>query len=167
MSFADAGVAEMKVPGATETIFNGIALDGSNRIIAAGYWYVDQPHPIMARYLLDGSLDPGFASGGVLQQDSWNGYFTDVAIQPDGKILALANLSGVITPWRFTEDGWPDATFGVGGSATHTLPTSGVLLLVRRPDDGFGTDAFIVGGILRLGTGKATTFQWTLWRYFY
>ena len=53
---------------------------------------------LLARLLADGTLDPSFGNGGVTTHSFGNpgnlGYFDDVALQADGKIVALGTALG-------------------------------------------------------------------------
>ena len=181
-TFNESGVAEMAVPGANSTGFSDIAVDASNRILAAGHFSVYSgnavaTHMLMARYLGDGTLDPSFGIDGTLRQD-WVDCraFRDVAIQPNGSILAMGPGLGGTTcagpsgpdfvVWRFLEDGSPDPEFGSGGVVENYSANGiwGGMVLVRKPD---GTAAFIVGGSAPVTNRNKTTFVWALWRYFY
>jgi uncharacterized delta-60 repeat protein len=77
--------------------------------------------PTLIRYLPDGTLDGGFASGGMVM-----GFLVgsatsaeDVLRQPDGKlVVAGRGFDGTYNGFaimRFRDDGTPDATFGAGG----------------------------------------------------
>ena len=76
----------------------------------------------LARYQPDGSLDPTFGSGGKSSQLS--GRLSDMAIQPDNKIVAvgtntvIAILRGVAVIGRFNSNGSLDPMFGSGGFVT-------------------------------------------------
>jgi uncharacterized delta-60 repeat protein len=172
-TFAEAGVAQMAIPGATETIFLSIAVDPSNRIVAAGYYFFDlspQWSPtrmLMARYLENGSLDTSFGTLGTLRQDWLDSHFLDVAIQPNGRILATAFAYPTGDRiWRFRADGSLDTDFGLGGVATYNppVPPDGGIVLVRKPD---GTNAFVVANYTTVTNRNKTTHLWALWRYFY
>ena len=78
----------------------------------------------------DGTLDAGFGAGGrstvVFPGFTKNELFGELAVQPDGKIVAatsglLDNLLGSYDPVnavvRLTPDGSPDGDFGLGGVA--------------------------------------------------
>jgi uncharacterized delta-60 repeat protein len=69
-----------------------------------------------------GVLDSAFGTGGKLThaQLNLNAYpeGTDVAIQPDQKILIATRGTGMATVVRLNPDGTPDASFGNGGAAS-------------------------------------------------
>ncbi|MFD9306259.1 calcium-binding protein [Streptomyces sp. NPDC060048] len=77
----------------------------------------------VARYNTDGSLDAGFGDGGLVRVDEFGGSAdgADVAVQPDGKIIAAGKGGG-------------------GGFALVRLDTEGDL------DPGLGGDGAVVAG---------------------
>jgi uncharacterized delta-60 repeat protein len=108
----------------------GVALQSDGKIVAAGV--ADAPDGMLrvARYDTSGVLDPTFGAGGVVTGPSGPSLtgssdrdFTDVAIQPDGKILVASNDgSDPVTPnfrvVRYLTSGDLDPTFGNGGIVT-------------------------------------------------
>jgi uncharacterized delta-60 repeat protein len=83
-----------------------------------------------ARYLPDGTLDPAFGTGGVVQifhDDVFSSSAHDVAVQPDGKLVlagaAFAAVSGSsvydIAVARLNPDGTRDTAFGGGDGVTY------------------------------------------------
>ena len=81
----------------------------------------------VVRYDAAGALDPTFGAGGVAATD-----FPDtkeglrlqlfgLALQPDGKIVAVGGGGFLIALARFTADGTLDATFGTAGRVTTDL----------------------------------------------
>ncbi|MFZ1688132.1 MAG: delta-60 repeat domain-containing protein [Flavobacteriales bacterium] len=97
-----------------------VALQTDGRIVVAGSINVGAQawDFLVARYNADGTLDPGFGTGGfttynVTQQDRARG----VAIQADGKIVVVGtSTSGQADKviMRFTPDGILDPTFSGG-----------------------------------------------------
>jgi len=75
----------------------------------------------------DGDLDPSFGEGGRLTTDFPVGSFaTAVAIQADGKIVAVgaaagASIDGEFAIARYEPDGDLDETFGDGGTAVTPI----------------------------------------------
>ncbi len=121
-------------------VFNDLAIDSSNRIVAAGYasHYASQPSSSMlalARYDVFGNLDPTFGIGGRVLAPSGRlyGIGQATAIQADGRIV-VAGYSNDFDPavpensdhsadvWRFNDDGTPDTTFGNGGWTSDPIP---------------------------------------------
>jgi uncharacterized delta-60 repeat protein len=82
------------------------------------------------RYLSDGTLDPAFGTGGVVQifhDDVFSSAAHDVAVQPDGKLVlvgaafAAVSSSSVydIAVARLNPDGTRDTSFGGGDGVTY------------------------------------------------
>ena len=93
----------------------------------------------LARYLEDGSLDPGFGGGdGKVTTDVTAGTdrILDVRVEPDGTILA-AGIAGDQFAWaRWTSDGALDDSFGNGGVVLTTAGFLGTATTVRLQPDG-------------------------------
>ena len=118
--------------GKVTTLFGGgdsvfaIATEPGGKIIAVGS--ASNRDFAIARYDNDGSLDPGFGSGGKVTTDFFGN--TDVALavalQPDGKIIAAGRTRVAGTNFelfdfavaRYNADGSLDSTFGSGGKVT-------------------------------------------------
>lgn len=82
------------------------------------------------RRMLDaGDLDPSFGVGGIVTTNffgSESNYADDIAVQTDGKIIAVGALTQPSSPWdfgviRYNPDGSLDTTFGNGGRVTTTF----------------------------------------------
>jgi len=111
----------------------------------------------VVRYNPNGSLDRSFGSGGIVTTTFPAGsYAFDVALQPDGKIIAVGTVFTGFDPGeqsntdfalaRYNADGSPDATFGNGGQVSTDF-------------DGFEDDAFSVliqpdGKIVAVGSAN-------------
>jgi uncharacterized delta-60 repeat protein len=95
---------------------NSVALQPDGRIVAAGSF-------VLARYNLDGSLDTKFGNGGsgfVL----FGATASDVALQPDGKIVIVTFSSAEFSRFvvaRYTPEGSLDGSFGTGGIVITNL----------------------------------------------
>ena len=83
----------------------------------------------VVRYNPNGSLDRSFGSGGIVTTTFPEGsYAFDVALQPDGKIIAAGTVFVNFIPGessntdfalaRYNQDGTPDASFGNGGQVS-------------------------------------------------
>ena len=124
----------------------------------------------LVRYNPNGSLDSSFGNGGIVTTTFPEGsYASDVALQPDGKIIAagtvfvdfiLGDLPIRILPWRdTTRMEVSDTTFGNGGT-------------LRPISVGFEDDAFSVliqpdGKIVAVGSANnpATYYDFAAVRY--
>jgi uncharacterized delta-60 repeat protein len=77
----------------------------------------------VGRYLLDGTLDPSFGSGGSVLSSTFAP--RAVAVQPDGKVVAAGGgRSGADTTFQFVRylvNGSPDPSFGGGTGVVNVL----------------------------------------------
>jgi|GEM_PF-5966675 len=101
---------------------------GEERIVVVGETYPTKRTPkswIIVRYLPNGSLDPSFGSGGIVQMTPKSGFYTagGVVVQPDNKLVVAgygyytSKLDLPIVA-RYNENGSPDSTFGSGGKVS-------------------------------------------------
>jgi uncharacterized delta-60 repeat protein len=74
----------------------------------------------LLRYHPDGSPDADFGTGGVTRVPAGlSGYLSDIALAPDGKLLAVGKpAASPFTVMRFTASGQPDPTFSGDGTLT-------------------------------------------------
>jgi uncharacterized delta-60 repeat protein len=106
--------------GASEA--KGIVLQADGRIIVAGsVWFTNTSVFGLARYRTDGSLDPTFGNGGLVTTDWENNSASKealaVAVQPDGRIVAVGHSGIDFALARYRIDGTLDPSFGTGGKA--------------------------------------------------
>jgi uncharacterized delta-60 repeat protein len=158
-SFGDGGVVRTRLV-ANGRIANAraVARQPDGRLVVAA-WYVDEesliPDPrtmkvgwVVARHRADGTLDPSFGEGGIVRDASpsaLNVTSSDVAIQPDGKILVAGSWGtppreGDLAPGdtfaaviRYRRDGSRDTGFGDGGIAGLADVRSGRAVAIQ-PD---------------------------------
>jgi uncharacterized delta-60 repeat protein len=102
---------------------NAVAIQADGKIVAAGAAAISGTDLAVARYKADGSLDPSFDSDGMLTTDYGFGssFAQDVAIQPDGKIVAAG--FGAATGFdffltRYNSNGSLDTSFDGDGKVT-------------------------------------------------
>lgn len=74
---------------------------------------LDLSKALLVRYLPDGSLDPIFGAGGSVTPEVSESVFRDVAVTPDGRILAVGDAV-----YAFRPDGSLDRAFGERGRAS-------------------------------------------------
>jgi uncharacterized delta-60 repeat protein len=104
---------------------NDVAIQSDGKIVVAGRSGRYNHKFALVRYTLRGALDSTFAEDGTLTTD-----FTDtgdaanaVAIQPDGKIVAVGQAGGAAFALaRYNIDGSMDPTFGGDGTVTTDFP---------------------------------------------
>ena len=102
------------------------AIQADGKIVVAGTRAVNYETALLARYNTDGSLDQNFGIGGFVNDSAHGGhrtYFTAVAVQADGKIVAagyfyeFAGCPGYrTTVFRYNADGSRDTTFDSDGT---------------------------------------------------
>jgi uncharacterized delta-60 repeat protein len=63
----------------------------------------------------DANLDPTFGTGGFVLTENFREAVADLAVLGDGRIVAAGAGDPRATVWRYTPDGAPDPTFGIGG----------------------------------------------------
>jgi uncharacterized delta-60 repeat protein len=105
----------------------------------------------VARYLPDGRLDRDFGGDGRVTTDvSRSGeQFTDLAVQPDGRIVAAGWAEGSLVPVfsavRYSTNGRLDPSFGGDGIArVDVAPGADRARAIARQDDG---KLVLVGGV--------------------
>jgi len=96
-----------------------LVIQPDGKIVAGGNANFDFA---LVRYNGDGSLDPGFGSGGTIITDL-GGWDTASAVifQPDGKIVVAGTSDGNSALVRYTGDGRLDDRFGAGGKVIIDL----------------------------------------------
>ena len=107
---------------------NGVAVQPDGKVVVVGvsYPYGGTTNSLLVlRYNVDGTLDDTFGTNGYStyrDNNPWDSGF-GVAIQPDGKIVAVGVGSGVSAGspiiLRYKTDGTLDNTFGTDGYATY------------------------------------------------
>ena len=141
-SFGTDGVVKTVIPGAPITCgdaswsagANALAILPGGDIVAAGSAGGEvgcatldgYSSFALVRYTSDGSLDPTFGNGGIVQT-SFDGDddLSGIAVQPDGKIVATGSAGFVhgegtsaMALARYEPDGSLDPDFGIDGKAT-------------------------------------------------
>lgn len=140
------------------------------KLVAAGIGFtpmLDGEAFALARYAADGSLDPGFGSGGTVQTTFGvnQAGARALVLQPDGKLVAAGAFSGGafgVVLARYASDGTLDSTFGSGGivqTAFAVNPTS-IAALILQPDG-----KLVAAGSRRAATSGPTPFDFLLVRY--
>jgi uncharacterized delta-60 repeat protein len=125
------------------------------KLVVAGYIDTDLA---VARYLLDGTLDPAFGGGtGVVTTTVGVTYSTAYAVLQqagDGKLVVAGQSNTsltdtVVTLVRYGTDGTPDGTFGTAGVVTTPIGTSDdVAYAIAQQSDG----KLVVAGSSNNGT---------------
>ncbi|OWY20891.1 T9SS C-terminal target domain-containing protein [Sphingobacteriales bacterium UPWRP_1] len=121
---------------ADESNLSAVALQPDGKIVAAGYSFdlnTFQSYYTLMRLTANGSLDNSFGTNGIATVS--DGSFTGVAIQPDGKIVAVGtrNSSETLDVIRFNTNGTRDNTFGIQGIAYPIFGAQGTAIALQ-PD---------------------------------
>ena len=99
----------------------GVALEPDGKIVAVGY-VIDEINEFadfaLARYNPDGSLDTSFSGNGKQTTQHGFGSATGVAIQANGKIVAVGGGNGDFALARFNANGSLDTSFSGDGLET-------------------------------------------------
>ena len=141
--------ATTEFPGVNGSNAAGVAVQPDGRLVVAGstHTYVGDWNTelriALARYNPDLSLDPSFSQGGrqmtVVDADR-TAYATDVASQPDGKIVVAGSVGSYprvdFLLARYRADGSLDPSFGTGGIARTDLGNSERFEAVAVQPDG-------------------------------
>lgn len=134
------------------------ALQADGKIVVVGRAARDggsNPDVGIVRYTVAGVPDTTFGTGGVVRKDlsgDWD-EATDVAIQPDGKIVvaveALVGSSFAFEVARFGTDGLPDTSFGTAGIATTAFSVKNDYAVAGAP---VRRKIVVAGGVSNLET---------------
>jgi len=146
-------------------IGSGIAVQSDGKIVVVGTSdnLSGTSEFAVARFTVNGSLDPSFGVGGMVTTffSAGNDIGSGIAVQSDGKIVVVGtsdNLSGTseFAVARFTVDGSLDPSFGVGGMVTLSftagddvgsgiaVQSDGKIVVVGTSDNLSGTSEFAV-----------------------
>lgn len=152
MAFGETGSVATDILATGNEYATAVAVQGNGKIVAAG-------NGGLARYNSDGTLDAGFNAAssqpGVFPEAQDGDTYYDVALQADGKIVAVGERFAdhwdfFLTRWN--ADGTLDSTFGTNGHVTlpaKSSTTADVLRSVAIQDDGkivvVGGDSFQTG----------------------
>ncbi|MFZ1755205.1 MAG: Ig-like domain-containing protein, partial [Caldilineaceae bacterium] len=128
-SFGQGGVMISVLTGSHDAA-NALAIQDDGKIIAGGYATLSGSGQDFAlvRYHSNGIPDPSFGFNGngvvVTAFTASTDYINDIAIQDDGKIVAVGVATINSSDWamaRYNSNGSPDNTFGSGGQQTHVF----------------------------------------------
>lgn len=138
-TFGDDGVVQTSFTGGDW--LGGIVVWPDGTIVAAGAGYgrghgQELDTMVLARYEPDGSLDPGFGSGGKVMTRPRLGYDGGPPTLQNGKIVVAGSSSAYWFPvlGRFRASGGIDPTFGNGGFASITRLTGRPTAVLSQPD---------------------------------
>lgn len=149
-----------------------VALQTDGKILVAGYTLISaNSNFVVARYLRDGRLDPGFGAGGTVMTDfGGEDEAAAIAIQPDAKIIVVGSTTTATTRValaRYQRDGGLDQSFGTGGKVVMHLAGRGPEALSAALDVAIESNGrIVVAGTSRRTIGRSTgTLDFAVARY--
>jgi uncharacterized delta-60 repeat protein/uncharacterized repeat protein (TIGR01451 family) len=153
---------------------SAVAIQSDGKIVAVGGTDGDFA---ISRYEGDGSLDSTFGVSGTVTTDFGGfDYGQAVAIQSDGKIVAVGGADGDFAIARYEDDGSLDSTFGINGIKTTysggpdggnavAIQSDGRIVVagdaggdfgvVRYNDEGDLDSTFGIGGVVKTDFGAS------------
>jgi len=166
-SFGTGGKVVTDFAGQLDEAF-AVAVQDNGRIVAAGRADESDVSALgdfaLARYLPDGSLDPGFGVDGKVKMDFTGAGGDDrvnaVAVQTDGRLVAAGHALDDWALARFMQDGTLDPSFGTGGKVTTGFAGGGTAAgLVAQSDA-----KLVAAGTADAGTGSGPDFALVRYR---
>ena len=171
-SFGSRGKVRTDFPGLA-AVPSAVVIQPDGKIVVAGGAFPQFTFAgnfEVVRYNPNGSLDRSFGNGGIVTTTFPEGsYAFDVALQPDGKIVAAGTVFVDFIPGepsntdfalaRYNPDGTPDAAFGSGGQVSTDF--------VGMEDDAFSVLIQSDGKIVAVGSANspATYYDFAAVRY--
>ena len=149
-----------------------MTLQPDGKVVLAGSYDVERVGNgafALVRYNADGTADTSFGNNGVVLSDFSSGddEAYDVAVQPDGKIVAagqayIANGNNAFALARYNPDGSPDASFGNAGRVITDFFASldEVNAVLIQPDG-----KIIAAGFVTNGANNGATYEFAVARY--
>jgi uncharacterized delta-60 repeat protein len=159
------GTGKVTTPSGTSARADGVAIQADGSIVVAGSDLVGgNSEVLVARYLPSGTLDPGFASGGIFKSPAAGVDAAAVTVQPDGAVVVAGrppSPSSGFEVLRLTPGGALDPTFDGDGIATvyndagncGDNASSGPGRVIIQPDA-----SIIAGGVCGGRNGTLQTF---------
>jgi uncharacterized delta-60 repeat protein len=156
-TFSGDGLATVDIPGGID-IVGGVELDEARgRIIVAGAVRANGTDRVaLAALDLNGNRIPSFSGDGIETElfGTRGGGASELAVQPDGKILVLIERDRASSVARFTANGARDTTFGGGdgevtvefASAMGLAPGGKIVLAGLDPDGRYVAARLTAGG---------------------
>jgi len=154
-NFSGDGQVKTPISGA-DSYATSIVVQPDGKIVVAGTALVSGNDSLLVvRYNSDGSLDTGFSSDGIVMASlgkNISNPYSRVALQSDGKIVAIEGNGNDFLVWRYTCDGALDSDFdsdgkvatdisGLDNCADVTLQGDGKIVVAGSSYD--GTNYFV------------------------
>lgn len=168
LSFDSDGIAITAMSGTSNDRAFSITIQSDGKLLVAGYTTdlaTGQRDFAVARYTINGSLDPSFDADGiaVLSVETGNDEARAVVVQTDGKIVlagyAFDFSTRRFTVVRFTPDGSLDPSFDSDGIVTTSIG------LGSMDDAAYSALIQPDGKIILAGYSHGATYDYALVRY--
>lgn len=136
-SFYPDGTRDGTFSGVSNTIVQAVVTQSDGKILVGGSFtnLLGQPRTNLARLNCDGSLDTAFTASVISDQPPWGISISDLAVQPDGKIVVAGTFTNVAghactNIGRLYPDGSVDATL----NPRPPMPNNDVHTMAVQPD---------------------------------
>ena len=104
------------------SLSQALVRQADGNLVVAGFRFGDDRDFALARLHADGTLDNDFGESGVATTDfGGSDEAVDLALQPDGKVLAAGNTDEDFALARYAPDGSLDPGFGIAGRVTTNI----------------------------------------------
>jgi len=145
--FGTNGIATLDV-GDGEAAVRSVERQPDGKLVVAGTSdAAGNGSGVVTRFLPDGTPDPAFSTDGIARLGVTGAIVEDVALQPDGKIVAVGSVAGDSVFARFRPGGARDPGFGTDGVARRSFTTGDD----RLTGVGVASNGGIVAGGLEQG----------------
>jgi uncharacterized delta-60 repeat protein len=141
-SFGGNGIVRTNFPGTPEDVAYDLAIQPDGKIVAVGAAGLEQMGFQLVRYRRDGSLDPGFGTGGRVVSRYHGAVARSVALQANGRIVVAGYQPGGLALARYRPNGRLDRSFAGNGMIRPGRVPSLWALAVTLQRDG----RIVVGG---------------------
>lgn len=145
-AFSGDGKETTTLPNSSNAKAYAVAVQADGKIVVAGSYrstLTDHFEDFfLARYLTNGNLDTGFDGDGIIQfHSSLVDFYYGLAIQPDGKIIAVGSQNSQFVIRRYLTNGVLDTGFGTAGTVSNiyqgeakavTLQSDNKILVIGR-----------------------------------
>lgn len=128
-TFDGDGLVETIVPG-EDSEARCVLIQTDNKILIGGSSEASGEDPLLIRYNSDGTLDTTFDSDGIktveLLNNNEDSYFQEIALQEDGKIVAIASDTSTTFPFPRRDDFFV-VRYNADGSTDNSFDTNGIV----------------------------------------
>lgn len=133
-SFGTDGIVKTNLSAGLDLGYD-LLIQPNGKIVVAGSAGTRRPEFALARYLVDGTLDPAFGGDGKVRTryGIW-GVARAIALQPNGKIVAVGTNGSGFALARYRPNGRLDRSFGRRGKVGDSFPGGWANAVAIQPD---------------------------------